>query len=86
MIIKYTHACNTYILTSAIHIYSNKYNNGTMCQSIYISATVGGRLPIVVAPDMEQCVNLSEDNFIQEKIIVYDIHADHYEYMSHTLN
>ena len=42
MIIKYTHACNTYILTSTVHVYSNKYNNGTMCQSINISATVDG--------------------------------------------
>ena len=36
MIIKYTHACNRYILISIVHVYSNKYNNGTMYQSIYI--------------------------------------------------
>ena len=41
-----------------------------MCQSIYICNFRW--TSIVVAPAMEQCVNLPEDNFIQQKSIVYD--------------
>ena len=77
VIITYTHACNTYILTSTVHVYSNKYNNGTMCQSIYICYCKW--TSIVVAPAMEQCVNLPEDNFMQQKSIVYDS-SDSVEY------
>ena len=73
-----------------------------MCQSIYIDYCRW--TSIVVALTMEQYVNLPEDNFIQQKSIVYDssdsvalsrvlvvstsinIHSDHYEYMSRTLN
>ena len=42
-----------------------------MCQSIYIYLILWVT-SIVVAPAMEQCVSLPEDNFIQQKSIVYD--------------